>query len=74
MRPVYDMLTAASARRSGHMPGHKGRPPFGAADLYALDTTELPNTDDLYAAEGGRSCTRGRAKRCCCRAMRTYRR
>ena len=24
MRPVYDMLTAASARRSGHMPGHKG--------------------------------------------------
>ena len=35
------------------MPGHKGRPPFGAADLYALDTTELPNTDDLYAAEGG---------------------
>ena len=105
MRPVYDMLTAASARRSGHMPGHKGRPPFGAADLYALDTTELPNTDDLYAAEGGLreamrlyaqaagaaktiflhngstagnhvicSCTRGRAKRCCCRAMRTYRR
>ena len=53
MRPVYDMLTAASARRSGHMPGHKGRPPFGTADLYALDTTELPNTDDLYAAEGG---------------------
>ena len=35
------------------MPGHKGRSPFGAADLYALDTTELPNTDDLYAAEGG---------------------
>ena len=51
MRPVYDMLTAASARRSGHMPGHKGRPPFGAADLYALDTTELPITDDLFAAE-----------------------
>lgn len=53
MRPVYDMLTAVSARRSGHMPGHKGQSPFGAADLYALDTTELPNTDDLYAAEGG---------------------
>ena len=31
----------------------KGNAPFGAADLYALDTTELPNTDDLYAAEGG---------------------
>ena len=53
MRPVYDMLTVVSARRSGHMPGHKGCSPFGAADLYALDTTELPNTDDLYAAEGG---------------------
>ena len=35
------------------MPGHKGCSPFGTADLYALDTTELPNTDDLYAAEGG---------------------
>ena len=61
MRPVYDMLTAVSARRSGHMPGHKGCSPFGAADLYALDTTELPNTDDLYAAEGG-----------LCEAMRLY--
>ena len=67
MRPVYDMLTAASARRSGHMPGHKGRPPFGAADLYALDTTELPNTDDLYAAEG--DC----AKPCGCMRRRRAR-
>lgn len=52
-RPVYEMLRAGAARASGHMPGHKGHAPFGMADLYALDTTELPNTDDLYAAEGG---------------------
>lgn len=35
------------------MPGHKGRPPFGQVDLYALDTTELPVTDDLYHPENG---------------------
>ena len=53
MRPVYDMLAKASGRRSGHMPGHKGKAPFGPADPYALDTTELPVTDDLYAPERG---------------------
>ena len=53
MRPIHDMLLAASGRRSGHMPGHKGRAPFGAEDLYALDTTEIPLTDDLYAPENG---------------------
>lgn len=53
MRPVYDMLRQAAERRSFHMPGHKGRAPFGPADLYALDTTELPLTDDLYAPERG---------------------
>lgn len=52
-RPVYDMLATAGGRRAFHMPGHKGRAPFGSPDLYALDTTELPNTDDLYAPEGG---------------------
>lgn len=52
-RPVYDMLAAAGGRRAFHMPGHKGRAPFGPIDGYALDTTELPNTDDLYAPEGG---------------------
>ena len=52
-RPVYDMLATAGGRRAFHMPGHKGRAPFGSLDLYALDTTELPNTDDLYAPEGG---------------------
>lgn len=53
MRPIYDMLHAASGRCSCHMPGHKGRAPFGADDLYALDTTEIPLTDDLYAPENG---------------------
>ncbi|MBP3637790.1 MAG: aminotransferase class V-fold PLP-dependent enzyme [Clostridia bacterium] len=53
MRPIYDMLLAASGRRSFHMPGHKGVSPFGTADLYALDTTEIPQTDDLYCPENG---------------------
>lgn len=53
MRPIYDMLLAASGRRSFHMPGHKGKQPFGLNDLYALDTTEIPLTDDFYCAEGG---------------------
>lgn len=53
MRPIHDMLHAASGRCSCHMPGHKGRAPFGAENLYALDTTEIPLTDDLYAPENG---------------------
>ena len=53
MRPIYDMLTAASGRRSFHMPGHKGRFPFAPVDVYAMDTTELPLSDDLYAPERG---------------------
>lgn len=53
MRPIHDMLTHAAGRWSGHMPGHKGRAPFGPVDFYALDTTELPVTDDLYAPERG---------------------
>ena len=55
MRPMYDMLRRAANRASYHMPGHKGKAPFDglAADVYALDTTELPMTDDLYAPERG---------------------
>ena len=53
MRPMYDMLLAASGRRSFHMPGHKGKNPFAPVDMYALDTTELPLTDDLYTPERG---------------------
>lgn len=51
-RPVWAMLHDASKRYSGHMPGHKGISPYGASDLYALDTTEIPETDDLYEAQG----------------------
>ena len=63
-RPVWEMLERNRARLSMHMPGHKGHAPFGAADLYALDTTELPGTDDLYAPEGGLR----RAEECYARA------
>lgn len=53
MRPMYDMLQSAAHRASFHMPGHKGKSPFGPVDVYALDTTELATTDDLYAPERG---------------------
>ena len=53
MRPIHDMLCAAAGRASFHMPGHKGAAPFGPVDVYALDTTELPMTDDFYAPERG---------------------
>lgn len=51
MRPIYDMLVKASGRHRFHMPGHKGKHAFETADLMALDTTELPITDDLYSPE-----------------------
>lgn len=51
-RPVYEMLAGRRGRLRLHMPGHKGRAPFGCVDLYALDTTELPGTDDLYRPSG----------------------
>ena len=51
-RPVNDMLRGAAGRVSMHMPGHKGRAPFGASALYALDTTELPLTDNLHDPRG----------------------
>jgi len=50
-RPVDAMLRDAAGRRSAHMPGHKGRAPFPCPDLYALDTTELPVTDNLWKPE-----------------------
>ena len=52
-RPVWEMLEGNRERLSFHMPGHKGRGPFGPVDAYALDTTELPGTDDLYCPENG---------------------
>ena len=53
MRPMYEMLVEAAGRRSLHMPGHKGIAPFGPVDVYVLDTTETPLSDDLYAPERG---------------------
>ena len=52
MRPIDQMLQAMRARQSAHMPGHKGHAPFGDAGLYALDTTELSSTDNLYQPAG----------------------
>lgn len=51
-RPMRDMLERASGRISLHMPGAQGKTPFESIDPYRLDTTELPVTDDLYAADG----------------------
>lgn len=48
MRYIHQMLTEASGRIRGHMPGHKGVAPFGTEDLYHLDTTEIDRTEDLY--------------------------
>ena len=62
-RPVWEMLEGNRGRLSFHMPGHKGRGPFGPVDAYALDTTELPGTDDLYCPENG---LRAAVRRCFC--------
>ena len=50
MRPIDDMLKAAQGKTRFHMPGHKGRLEAVSA---ALDMTELPDTDDLYAPFSG---------------------
>ena len=50
MRPIDDMLKAAQGKTRFHMPGHKGRLEAVPA---ALDMTELPDTDDLYAPFSG---------------------
>ena len=50
MRPIDDMLKAAQGKTRFHMPGHKGRLEAVPA---ALDMTELPSTDDLYAPQAG---------------------
>ncbi len=53
MRPMMEMLEAASHRLSLHMPGGQGKGPFGSIDPYLLDTTETGMTDDLYAPSNG---------------------
>ena len=50
MRPIDDMLRSAQGKTRFHMPGHKGRLEAVPA---ALDMTELPSTDDLYAPQAG---------------------
>ena len=50
MRPINDMLSAAQGKTRFHMPGHKGRLDDIPA---AFDMTELMDTDDLYAPQGG---------------------
>ena len=51
--PMREMLEAAARRTGAHMPGHSGTAPFPLPDLYALDTTEISVTDDLYAPRAG---------------------
>lgn len=53
MRPMMEMLEAASRRLSLHMPGGQGKGPYGSIDPYLLDTTETGMTDDLYAPSAG---------------------
>ena len=52
--PILDFVNgyASSGMSRFHMPGHKGHAPFGDAGLYALDTTELNCTDNLYQPAG----------------------
>lgn len=52
VRPMYQVLKGLEGRMSLHMPGAKGKSPFGITDMYAMDTTELPITDDLYTPTG----------------------
>lgn len=51
-KPLYDALIKEAQRKTLrlHMPGHKGKIPagFAAADIFALDFTELEATGNLY--------------------------
>ncbi|MBE7029833.1 MAG: aminotransferase class I/II-fold pyridoxal phosphate-dependent enzyme [Ruminococcaceae bacterium] len=52
--PIYEGLKQyrAKNRISFHMPGHKGKGDAALSDLFELDITELPDTDDLHSPEG----------------------
>lgn len=52
--PIYHGIKQylSSGRTSFHMPGHKGQAIFKLANFYALDITELPDTDDLHDPHG----------------------
>ena len=53
-RPIYDSLRQIAGRgyQSWHMPGHKGGQLFSLDQLYALDVTELEETDNLQRPVG----------------------
>ena len=48
--PIYQGIKRylGTGRTSFHMPGHKGQSDWKPADFFALDVTELPDTDDLH--------------------------
>ena len=48
--PIYQGIKhyISAGRTSFHMPGHKGQAIFKPASFFALDVTELPDTDDLH--------------------------
>ena len=52
--PLYQALQEhrAKQRASFHTPGHKNSPLALPDGLYALDFTELPDTDSLFEASG----------------------
>ncbi len=52
--PLYSALVRhrEKGRASFHTPGHKNSPRALPPDLYALDFTELPDTDSLFEASG----------------------
>lgn len=54
--PIYNFLRyyGNSDILRGHMPGHKGIPPFGitADNAYKYDITEIKGADSLFEANG----------------------
>ncbi len=51
-RPIYEMLAEVAGRTSLHMPAAQGKAPFESLSAYAIETTEIPVTDDLYNPSG----------------------
>lgn len=49
--PIYKGIKQylSAGRTSFHMPGHKGQEVLKPSDFFALDVSELPDTDDLHA-------------------------
>ncbi|MEA4998297.1 MAG: DegT/DnrJ/EryC1/StrS family aminotransferase [Candidatus Limiplasma sp.] len=51
-RPMLHMLRRVARRTSLHMPATGGKPPCRFFHAYRWDTTEIPQTDDLYQPTG----------------------